>query len=160
MNTPRPSAPQRQHGVAAIEFALILPVTVLLLAFILFFGRLFWHYNVALKAAGDMATFVALARSVEITEQKPDFSEIGIVRLARTIGDAELAELSPGNGGRPMIDISCDGFPCRGAQIPEEIGVLVQMSMYDIFFPELTSQIGNTDGMLLRAEVRVRYAGS
>lgn len=151
---------RHQRGVAAVEFALTLPAILLLLSFALFFGRLFWHYTVALKAAGDVATFVALARSVEMTESRSDLGEVGIVTLARSIGTAELAELNPGNDGYPLIDISCDGFPCRGAQVPEEIGVLVQMKLFDVFLPALTSRIGNTDGMWLRAEVRVRYAGS
>jgi Flp pilus assembly protein TadG len=150
---------QGQRGVASVEFALVLPVIAALLAFTLFFGRVFWHYTVALKAASDMATFVALTSKTEMNEMKADLGEIEIVKLARAIGAAELAELSPGNNARPLIVISCDALICSGDKTPVEVVVAVKMRMYDPILPGLRSQIGNMDGLLLHAEVRVRYAG-
>lgn len=150
----------RQRGVAAVEFALILPVIVILFAFIVFFGRLFWHYNVALKAASDVATFVSLARNTEMVEAKSDLGEIEIIKFARSIGEAEFAELNPGNDGRPVIHITCDGTPCIGEKIPDELIVVVRMRMYNAFFPKLLEQLGDIDGMWIHAEVRVRYAGT
>lgn len=152
--------PHRQHGIAAVECAALLPVLLLLLAFILFFGRVFMHYTVALKTAGDVATFLAQARSQEMLEARPDLGEIGIVGLARTIAAAELAELRPGNDGRPVVDISCDGNICRGDQAPNELIVAVKMRMYDPFLPRMLTELGDVDGMWVRAEVRVRYAGT
>ena len=157
---------RQQQGIAAVEFALVLPVIVLLMAVTMFFGRVFWHYTVAVKAASDMATFITLARNSEMLEARPDLGEISIVKLARAIGDTELAELrpgeadKPGNPGKAVIDITCDGATCRGAAVPTEILVLVQMRMYSPFPPGMLSQVGNMDGMWLRAEVRVRYAGA
>lgn len=149
-----------QRGVASVEFALILPVIVMLFAFVVFFGRLFWHYNVALKAASDMATFVSLARNTEMVEAKADLGEIEIIKFARTIGEAEFAELNPGQNARPVIDITCDGAVCRGEKVPDELVVLVRMRMYNEFFPKLLEQLGDIDGMWLHAEVRVKYAGT
>lgn len=149
----------RQHGIAAVEFAAILPVIGLLLAFILFFGRVFMHYTVALKTAGDVATFIAQARSQEMLEARPDLGEIAIVGLARSIGATELAELNPGNGGHAILDISCDGSICRGAQVPDQIIVLISMRMYDPFLPTMLLELGDMDGIWVRAEVRVRYVG-
>jgi uncharacterized membrane protein len=160
MKTGPSFSPRRQRGIANIEFALILPLLALLLLVVVFFGRVFWHYTVAVKAASDMATFVALSRSAEMLEARQDLGEIAIVRFARTIGDAELAELSPGNDTRPVVDITCDGATCRGDFIPTEILILVRMRMYSPFLPEVLSQLGDLDGMWLRAEVRVRYAGA
>jgi|PersoiStandDraft_1058852.scaffolds.fasta_scaffold15797_2 hypothetical protein len=153
-------SPQQELGIAHVEFALILPLIVLLLGLVVFFGRVFWHYSVAVKTASDIATFVALSRSAEMLEARPDLGEIAIIQTARSIGTAELAELNPGNDTRPVVDITCDGATCRGAAIPNEIQVLVQMRMYAPFMPEVLSQLGDLDGMWLRAEVRVRYAGA
>ena len=160
MKTTKRFCRRQQQGVAAIEFALVLPVIVLLMAVTMFFGRIFWHYTVAAKVASDVATFMTLARNSEMLESRPDLGEISIVKLARSIGDMELAELSPGKAGRPVIYISCDGFPCPGTYIPDEISVRVQMRMYSGFMPAMLSQLGDMEGMLIRAEVRVRYAGS
>ncbi|WP_426193409.1 TadE/TadG family type IV pilus assembly protein [Massilia sp. DWR3-1-1] len=150
---------QGQGGVASVEFALVLPVITILLAVTLFFGRLFWHYTVALKAASDMATFIALSSKAEMTESNAALGEIEIVKLARAIGEAELAELSPGNNARPIIDITCDGGTCRGDSTPDALVVMVKMRMYDPILRDIRVRIGPTQGLLLHAEVRVRYAG-
>lgn len=160
MRTSKRFRPHQQQGVAAVEFALVLPVIVLLMALTMFFGRVFWHYTVAVKVASDVATFMAMARNSEMLEARPDLGEINIVRLARSIGDTEVAELSPGKAGMPFIDISCDGVPCRGAFIPTEIFVNVQMRMYSGFMPKVLDKLGDMEGMWLRAQVRVRYAGA
>jgi Flp pilus assembly pilin Flp len=160
MKTTKRFCRRQQQGVAAVEFALVLPVIVLLIALTLLFGRIFWHYTVAVKAASDVATFMTLTRNSEMLEARPDLGEISIVKLARSIGETELAELSPGKAAMPVIDISCDGAPCRGDFIPNEILVIVRMRMYSAFMPEVLKKLGDMDGMWLRAEVRVRYAGA
>lgn len=155
----KPTRQRSQHGIAAVECAALLPVLVLLLAFILFFGRIFMHYTVALKTAGDVATFLAQTRSQEMMEARPDLGEVAIVGLARTIAAAELAELSPGENGHPVVDIICDTRTCRGDQLPNEIIATISMRMYDPFLPKMLLDFGDMNGMWIRAEVRVRYAG-
>lgn len=160
MKTSNRNRSSDQQGVAAIEFLLVMPVIILVLALTVFFGRIFWHYTVAVKAASDVATFMALSRNSEMLDVQPDYSEIGIAKFARSIGETEVAELNPGKGAKPIIDISCDGFPCRGESAPNEIGVSVKMRMYSPYLPQVLSQLGNMEGMWLKAEVRVRYAGA
>lgn len=148
-----------QRGVAAIEFALVAPVMIALLACTLFFGRVFWHYNIALKAAHDGATVLALARKIEIGVAKPDSGELEIANLARAVANAELQGLNTGNGAPAVIDVHCDSLQCIGNKIPTQVSVNVRMKVIDPYFPILADEIGAGGGIWLQAEVRVPYAG-
>jgi Flp pilus assembly protein TadG len=45
----------RQRGVAAVEFAILVPLLLILLTAPLYIGRVLWHYTVIHKAAHDAA---------------------------------------------------------------------------------------------------------
>ena len=51
--------PQRQQGMAMVEFTLVLPVLLLLLLGFGEFGRMLYQYNVLLQASRDADRFVA-----------------------------------------------------------------------------------------------------
>ncbi|VVO79271.1 TadE/TadG family type IV pilus assembly protein [Pseudomonas fluorescens] len=51
--------PQRQQGLAIVEFTLVLPVLLLLLLAVGEFGRMLYQYNVLLQATRDADRFVA-----------------------------------------------------------------------------------------------------
>lgn len=51
--------PQRQQGVAMVEFTLFLPLLLLLLLSLGEFGRMLYQYNVLLQASRDAGRFVA-----------------------------------------------------------------------------------------------------
>jgi Flp pilus assembly protein TadG len=150
---------QRQGGVAAIEFALVLPIFVALLVFTVFFGRVMWHYNVALKAAHDAATSLALATKIEISTKKSDLGEVEIANVSRIIATTEVAELSPGNGTMPVIDVTCDSVKCIGSNLPSQVAVTVRINIIDTSFASLTNGMISDDGLWLYAEVRMPYAG-
>jgi Flp pilus assembly pilin Flp len=150
---------RNQRGVAAVEFAVILPLLVLLLALTLFFGRLFWHYTVAQKAAHDAVMMLANATKLEIGTKTPDFTIIEIAKLAKAVAEEEVAELNPGYG-RPYVEVYCDGSACLGDVVPKQVRVFVRMNVIDVFFDGLMDEFGGTEGITLRADVRMPYVGN
>lgn len=145
----RPSG-HRQHGIAAVEFALVLPLLILLLVLPLYFGRVMWHYTAMQNAAQNGARF--LASMPQVTMKDPN--KIGYaVQLTDDIVRAHLDELNPGEFP-PIIDKQCNGITCSGYSTPSTVRVVVQMNVQDIFFPEYTNMT-----IALTAEATVAYLG-
>lgn len=151
---------RNQCGSVAVEFALILPLLVLVLALTLFFGRIFWHYTVAQKAAHDASMMLANATKLEMGAHKLDLSDIEVANLAMAMAAEELAELNPGLGGLPRVEVFCDNSACKGTTVPGEVRVLISINMVDGIFGGFTDQFGGNAGLLLTADVRMPYVGN
>ncbi|WP_426211534.1 TadE/TadG family type IV pilus assembly protein [Massilia sp. TWP1-3-3] len=152
----KPVSRRRQAGVAAIEFGIILPVLLLLLALPIFISRVLMHYSVAQKAAHDAALYLARVPAYEVWNQSMFGANVAIAKEIATI---ELAELRPGMDSPVYVGVSCNGFPC-GPQQPKNIRVTVQMLMFDEFFSDSTWRIVGDQGVLVTAEMNVPYVGS
>lgn len=148
---------QRQHGVAAIEFAIILPLLLALLAFPLFFGRVFMYYSVAQKAAQNAAMYLATVPKLEMQDNN---KSAAATDMAEEIVNATISSLNPGNLGGVGFQIQCDGTVCGVGAIPNDsITVKVRVVMYDEFFPHFTWPILHDGPMVLNAEATVSYLG-
>lgn len=150
------------RGVAAVELAVWLPFLVLLLGAGLFLGRFFWHYTVAQKAAHDAARFLA---SATVTEMRAPpvggGSDNPVAAIARKIANEEIAELRPGGPYSPHVNVLCDViYSCDGQFVPKKVTVSIQISVTDIFFPNLTYSMLNTDSLLIQAGVTTNYVGN
>lgn len=150
---------RNQRGIAAVEFAIVLPVLVLVLAVTLLFGRLFWHYTVAQKAAHDAAIMLANATTLEISTSRSDGADVGIATLAKAIAAAEIAELNPGMVA-PRVEVYCDADACIGGATPTQVRVLVRMKVSDIILGGFTDLLGGNRGIWIRADVRMPYVGN
>jgi hypothetical protein len=148
---------QRAHGGVAVEFAAFLPVILLLVSGVLFFGRIFWHYTVAEKAAYDAVRFLAAAPAGEFRIQGPGGTESPVVAVARAIVLEEIAELSQGGPYLPVIDVLCDGRTCGGTSVPTRLTVLVTLSIVDPFLDGFTSQFTGGQEVLLYPVARMHY---
>ena len=155
----RRQARQHMQGSAAVEFAFLLPVMIVMLAAPLLFGRVFWHYTVAQKAAQNAVRFLAAASPAEIRTPGAGGTEAPIAALARAIVMAEIAELHPGPYV-PVVTVVCDGAVCDGFQIPAKVTVRVTMPVYDEFFSGITSIFTGGDQILLKPVATTSYVGN
>lgn len=125
----------RQRGIAAVELALVLPLMVLLLAFPLFLGRVFWHYTVIQHAVQDAARYLSKA---PVSEMSNSTRAIAVAAVADAIIAEELAELAP--GAVPYsARISCDVANCVGITKPVTVQVSIQVLVESSFFPAYMS---------------------
>jgi Flp pilus assembly protein TadG len=149
-------APARQRGIAAVELAIILPILVALLAVPFYFGRVFWHYTVAEKAAHDAALYLS---SVPLTEMKSQSRIAAVVNVAQQIYDLEIAELNPGEYA-PTPTFLCNTMTCAGITIPDTVRVTVQMRVFDDFMSSFTTDYKDEEGgIALTVDVTLPYVG-
>lgn len=154
MSPRRPSqARRRQRGIAAVELALIMPVILILLTVPLFFGRVFWHYTVAQKAAHDATRYLSGVALSQMTAPLQIGHEVAV---AEAIAAEEMSDLKPGPYP-PVVTILCDGITCDGFTSPSVIRVVVRIRMYDGIFSSFTSTIEGASGLLLTAETTMHY---
>jgi hypothetical protein len=147
----------RVHGVVVAEFALLLPVIVLFLSGVLFFGRIFWHYTVAQKAVHDAVRFLATAPAAEFKIQGTGPTlEAPVAAVARAIVAAEIAELDGGGSLQPVVAVQCDEDTCAGL-VPEHIRVRVTLFLYDPFFEAFTSQFNEGNPIVLKPTATMYY---
>ncbi|MES2018719.1 MAG: TadE/TadG family type IV pilus assembly protein [Pseudomonadota bacterium] len=153
---PAPGRRARQRGVAAVEFAVILPVLLVLLAFPIIFGRAFMHYSVAQKAAHDAARYLS---SIPLVEMQDPTRVSEAEAIARQIVADETAELNPGHGFPVNVTVQCDSLAC-GFGLPAVVTVSVRMRMFDDYFNDLTWMVVGEEGISLRANVSMAYVGN
>lgn len=151
MSSRRIARARRQRGIAAIEFALILPAFLLLLVLPLYFGRVLWHYTAIQKAAQDGARYLS---SLPRNEMSDPTRRADAEATARGIIAAETAELNAGNSP-PLVTVLCDNLSCAGFSIPASVNVGISMSMEDIFFPDVTQL-----NIILTARSTMAYNGN
>lgn len=159
MNRSRRQVKQHMQGSVVVEFALFLPVMIIMLAVPLLFGRVFWHYTVAQKASQDAVRFLASANAAEIKTPGAGGGEAPIAAVARAIVMAEIAELNPGPYP-PSVNVLCDGFICAGFRIPGKVTVSVRMPIYDEFLSGITSNFTGGDQILLEPVAMTHYVGN
>ncbi|HEV7814372.1 MAG TPA: TadE/TadG family type IV pilus assembly protein, partial [Janthinobacterium sp.] len=145
---------QSQRGVAAIELALIFIATLALLPFTIWFGRVFYQYEVLVKAGNAAARYVA---SAPLAEMSTGASAKNVIATAtKMIVDAAAgAHLSalpdPDTIGIRCIPMTCGTPGSTPAMI--EINFTVTM-VDDLFFDTTYGQFP------LNIILQVPYAGN
>ena len=83
--------PARQSGVAAIEFALVLPLLLMLMFLATEFGRALYHYNVIVKSTRDAVRYLSIQTPGTHTAEAANLIVYG--NVAGT-GSSQLPDLS------------------------------------------------------------------
>ncbi|HEX8480198.1 MAG TPA: TadE/TadG family type IV pilus assembly protein [Telluria sp.] len=143
----------RQRGVAAIEFAILVPVLLILLTAPLYVGRVLWHYTVVQKAAHDAARYLS---TVPEAEMRSIALAPSAAALADSIIQAELADLNTGSGP-PSVTVMCNGRACSGVTAWSTVSVYIETEMRDPFFG---TGYGGVDGLVITADVQMKYIGT
>ena len=145
-------ARQRAQGAVAVEMAIVLPILITLLTALVFFARVFWYYNVIQKAAQDTTRFLSTATQVEMRTTGAPMASV-----ARSIAEAETAVLASA-AEELVIDVQCNFASC-GFAVPSTVRVVIKMRMRDDIFGAMTAAFYGVDGLVLSADVTMRYAG-
>ncbi|MBC7453839.1 MAG: pilus assembly protein [Massilia sp.] len=140
--------------------AIILPVMLILLAVPLFFGRAFWHYSVAQKAAHDGARYMS---EIPLSEMNAPTRIGAHLAVAAKIVADEMSDLNPGSEPT-TVTYQCEypfGYAtCDGRNTPKSVRVLVRTSMFDTIFANFTSDFVDVNGLVLNAAVTMPYVAN
>lgn len=157
---------QYEHGVVAVEMALVFPILLLFLAFpSLYLAFYYRQYSAAQKAVHDAALYLATAPRVEITTSGPD-GNFAALTLARKIVEKEMAGIVSDGvpvdpaifciyqvGGNPMTK------PCTVTYTRDVNHTLFQLDV-SIGFTYINPVTGSDTGMLISPYAPVRYLGN
>jgi Flp pilus assembly protein TadG len=142
---------KRQRGMVALELALVLPFVLTVLAAVVFYGRLTYHYEVVNKAARDGTRYLSSVAALNLKNPALAAQESN---LALAIVQAELSALG---ANQPQVVVSCDNIPCSLlANTPSEVSIIVVADVPNLFpgyLPEMFDQ-------RLVITSRARYAGN
>jgi len=115
----------QQRGVAAVEFAFMLILLLIIVAGIVEFGRAFWYYNALAKATRDGARYMSTVPKDSIYTE----TQSGSATLQLVVAEANAAALVPaiteGN-----VTITCLPSACANGTAPTDVSVAI--TGYDI----------------------------
>lgn len=148
------------QGAAAIEFALVLILLLMILAAVIEFGRVFWYYTALTKATRDgarqmsvMQSFTGLAnvRTLVVNE----------ANAARVAQDGAVSVLTNANVSVECLDDAFAVIACSDDDPP--VHVRVSISGFNValggWIPML-SNVGESDGfgmVTLNPQTTMRY---
>jgi len=120
-----------QRGAVALELALSLPVLLTMLAYLLFYGRVLYNYEVAQKAARDSARYLSSVPAMSLRNPALAAHE---VNLANAMIQSQLSALAPAPGSVVAM-LSCDGVPCTMLQgnVPTTVTTTVMIDVQNGF---------------------------
>ena len=109
LSAPKPTG---EKGAAAVEFAIVISLLMLITGGIIEFGRVFWYYDALTKATRDGARYLSTAATpISVT----DATVLGMVEDAAT--SAGLPGFDEDN-----VDISCN----PGCNAPDYVTVTIK----------------------------------
>lgn len=146
---------KRQAGVAAVEFALCVPILIGFLLLPIFFARVFWHYTIAQKAAQDAARYLS---SVPAAQMMTPASAAAAGALAQEIIRRQIAEVSP-DAQISGLETFCDTSNC-GNKLPGTVPTTIRVNFsVSLFDPTGLIDFG-FHGLPITTNYSMRYVGN
>ena len=148
------------QGVAAIEFALVLILLLMILAAAIEFGQVFWYYTALTKATRDGARQMSVLQS---------FADIGNVRTlvvneanaARVAQDGAVSVLTNANVGMDCLNDAFGVIACDDDNPPVHVRVsIIGFNVALGGWMPLLSNTGESDGfgvVTLNPQTTMRY---
>lgn len=145
---------RRSDGIAAIELAIALPFILLVLACLLFFGSLFYKYQVTGKAVWNASRYLSSISKLEMKNP----AQIGYhTAFARSLIDQQLSAISSGPYP-PSVTILCGATICDGFTLPTTVTVTVRVLANNRLFGDLVSSWVEGE-FVLTSSATLAYAG-
>lgn len=150
----RRSVQRAQHGIAAIEFAAVLLLMMLLLPATLFFGRVFWQYNTLQKACRDAARYMASVPLVEMSNATAYAAAVATTQ--QMVTDAlDAARVS---SDRNAVDVICRPACGLANAAPATIELIIAIVVHDDIFGSFTGDwLNGQNGISFTADIMVPY---
>lgn len=114
---------KRQQGAAAVEFALVIIILILIVAGIIEFGRAFWHYNALVKAARDGARYMTTAHNDTISSTAVPAAQALVVNAANAASISPA--LAAGNVSVTCLDDAFQTVTCQDGTVPANVKVAI-----------------------------------
>lgn len=140
-----------QRGVAAIEMALILTVSMALFPFVLWFGRIFYEYNVMLKATDEASRYLASLSQMEVTTAATwlQASATATKMISTAAAGAGLSAVPD------LIQIGCHPGACGTPNVPPtSFELTYSLSMIDDLFYDTSN-----GAFTMNVDLTVPYVG-
>lgn len=109
-----------QRGAAAIEFAFILPLLLLMFTGMIEFGRAMWHYDALAKVARDGARYLSTVPTANLGAEAASATSVTRTIVANAATRANVAGLTPGTD----ITITCAPTACGSALAAADVNTV------------------------------------
>lgn len=143
---------KRQHGVAAVEFSLLLILLLMIVAGVIEFGRTFWYYDALTKATRDSARFLSNSRAVN---SPPAIDNTLKERAIAMVVQSAVAANVPNFSETNVDDVDCDP-DCNAPTY-----VTVRINAYTVkigdWIPLLTPTVATSWEATLSPSTTMRY---
>jgi hypothetical protein len=131
----RPARLRLQAGVAAVELALVLSATIVLMPAVALFAKVFFQYSVIKQATRDAGVYLGSLPAAAVKDDTERGRAFTVVQ--RIVSEAAAGA---GLGGSTTVEpayVECDGHSCAGL-LPEVFIVKATLSINDELFNALT----------------------
>lgn len=135
--SPRGALFKLQAGVAAVELALILSATMVLLPAVALFAKVFFQYSVIKGATHAGATYLATLPIAAVKDKVERERAVAIAE--RIVNEAAIGAGMTGATTLGETVIECDDHGCSGA-VPEVFTVTSTITINDQLFAALTGR--------------------